>query len=188
MLDKTFGELVKDKPGTIYWQGEVNGYRGLIQRGGASVCAYLGLPKDHPLAGADVDEIDLPVHGGLTFASWGDGEGGWEKDLYWIGWDYGHLGDINFYDIDIFSKVPEYSTDLYLEGLIRDDQIRWTPAMVLPELQIAAAFLPEISQSVSGFEKLHRKWRKWSKEIHHRWSRFTIRIGYRTWLLKRWQR
>jgi hypothetical protein len=61
-----------------------------------ALCAYVGVPADHPLAGkSDTDPAldDLSVHGGLTFADEGDGRyrpAGW----YWYGWDYAHAGDL----------------------------------------------------------------------------------------------
>lgn len=43
---------------------------------------YAQIPEDHPWHGLDYDEIDVDVHGGLTFAR--DG---------WIGFDTLHVGD-----------------------------------------------------------------------------------------------
>ena len=31
------------------------------------LCGYLGVPKDHPWYGKDYDEVDVEVHGGLTY-------------------------------------------------------------------------------------------------------------------------
>jgi hypothetical protein len=61
-------------------------------RGPAAWCAYLGVPKDHPLAGFGYDNIPLSCHGGLTYANEGTGKY-LSEDRYWYGWDYGHAGD-----------------------------------------------------------------------------------------------
>ena len=49
-------------------------------------CAYVRIPRDHPYFEVHYDDINISVHGGLTFSEMVDGE-------YWIGWDYGHGGD-----------------------------------------------------------------------------------------------
>lgn len=37
---------------------------------------YVVVPKGHPLYGLDIYEYELPIHGGVTFGSWG-------KDMKW---------------------------------------------------------------------------------------------------------
>lgn len=67
-------------------------------RGGYYTC-YLDVTKT-PLYGIEYNEIDLPVHWGLTY---GDYKYPWEKtkdfDKYIIGWDYAHCDDA--YDNDM---------------------------------------------------------------------------------------
>lgn len=61
-------------------------------------CGYVGVPQGHPMHGigyddarkADGDYID--VHGGLTYANNSD-KYPVEADLWWFGYDCGHLGD-----------------------------------------------------------------------------------------------
>ena len=61
-------------------------------RGGYYTC-YLDV-SNTVLYSVDYNEIDLPVHWGLTY---GDHKYPWEKekdfDKYIIGWDYGHCDD-----------------------------------------------------------------------------------------------
>lgn len=71
-------------------------------------CAYVKIPKGHPYYGKAYDDINLNVHGGLTFS-----EHIKEDDPYielgftpgyWVGWDYAHAGDLipklgNFLDV-----------------------------------------------------------------------------------------
>ena len=97
---KTFEELAEDAAGTIYVDAYENDVRYLIMRGGASLCAYLGVPKDHPLWGFDYESLPLSVSGGLTFAGEGTTKNLWPESWYWYGWDYAHCDDKSFYDLD----------------------------------------------------------------------------------------
>jgi hypothetical protein len=75
------------------------GMKGIVLRGAPSLCAYIGIPTWHPLAGLDYNDVPLDVHGGLTFGDRGDGE--WRSAKYfWYGWDYAHSGDLCFYDLE----------------------------------------------------------------------------------------
>lgn len=59
---------------------------------------YVILPKGHPMHGKGYDDIDVDVHGGLTFASSAD-EITWDKltekdkGAWIIGFDTAHWGD-----------------------------------------------------------------------------------------------
>jgi len=94
-----FKELIKHKVGTIYIDSYQDGVRYIIMRGTASLCAYVGIPLDHPLAGFNYNDIPLnDVHGGLTFGR--EGNGLRPKGWFWYGWDYAHSGDLCFYSIE----------------------------------------------------------------------------------------
>jgi len=71
------------------------GFKCLILRNSElkHLCGYVGLPKWHPYYGWDYDEIDVDVHGGLTFSARGRGKR-WKKGYWWIGFDCGHAGDL----------------------------------------------------------------------------------------------
>jgi hypothetical protein len=112
-----FKELAELESGTILEDGYENDVRYLIMRGPCALCAYVGVPEDHPLAGKDYDDLPMSVHGGLTFARAGKGET-WPANWYWYGWDYGHLGDRALYDLD--------------RGLDKGNT-EWTPEMVLKQ-------------------------------------------------------
>ena len=66
------------------------------------LCGYIGIPLGHPWFGKGYDDIrmadnDWPeVHGGLTYASDHEpGEGrGSKSELWWIGFDCSHCGDL----------------------------------------------------------------------------------------------
>jgi len=58
---------------------------------GSHFTAYFGIPKDHPLAGFDYDDIPLKIHGGLTYGR--EGSKIFPTGYFFYGWDYAHLGD-----------------------------------------------------------------------------------------------
>ena len=57
-------------------------------------CGYLGVPSGHPWHGKDYTDLDVEVHGGLTYAN-GDSDFPYETgmDVWWIGFDCGHFND-----------------------------------------------------------------------------------------------
>ena len=76
-------------------------------------CGYVGVPEGHPLYGKHYDDVDVDVHGGLTFSNDEDG-------LWLFGYDCAHFDD---------AKDPELMSDEYkkvfrdfprfIEGTIR---------------------------------------------------------------------
>ena len=116
----TFEQLSNLDSGTILVDSYENGVRYLIMRGPVALCAYIGVPIDHPLAGFGYDDLpDIGTHYGLTFSSEGDDEYR-PKDWHWYGWDFGHSGDMSFYD-------RKYG--LGVGG------IRWDVPMVMAQIQ-----------------------------------------------------
>lgn len=112
------------------------GVRFIILRGPGSLCAYVGVSVDHPLAGWDYDDLPVSAHGGLTYSGinvHGDGS------TYWYGWDYNHSGDKSAWD-------SPYTRD-------REEK-EWTPAMVYSD-----AWEPrwEFKKLVRLVEKIQRR-------------------------------
>ena len=78
---------------------------------------YIVLPKEHPWFGKDYNEIEVDVHGGLTFAEFGKNLQSWSElktddyDKYVIGFDTGHG--------TYFSKeeVEQETLRLYKQGV-----------------------------------------------------------------------
>lgn len=57
-------------------------------------CGYVGIPKGHPDWGKGYDEVDIVVHGGLTFSEQGDGSKNFpNKEKWYFGFDCAHVGD-----------------------------------------------------------------------------------------------
>jgi hypothetical protein len=95
-------------------------------------CGYVGLPKSHPAAGKDYDDIEVDVHGGLTFAKEGnDKDARWpDNNLYWVGFDCAHAGD--------------YTGSMFGYSEIRERH--WTLEDVKAETEKLAAQLKRLSK------------------------------------------
>lgn len=62
------------------------------------LCGYIGVPKRHRLYGVDADAAPLQAHGGITYSS-NTPVRRFSKeianmDLWWLGFDCGHYGDL----------------------------------------------------------------------------------------------
>lgn len=67
---------------------------------GTHPTAYIKLPNDSKYFGKVYDDIQIDVHGGLTYSRdhlW-TGEGEKEINGWFIGWDYAHYGDYMGYE------------------------------------------------------------------------------------------
>lgn len=88
-----------DEPDRVEWRSE--GLPCLIVRNNlGALCGYVGVPEGHPWYGRHYDDVDADVHGGLTFSDPCSGHichvplEGEPTEVYWFGFDSGHLGDI----------------------------------------------------------------------------------------------
>ena len=124
----TFREIANDPVSTVYYDWQESGFRCLVLRGPAHVCAYIGVKESHPFYGKDYSDLNIDCHGGLTFASNGEDDSSWPSGWWWLGWDYGHYNDASLYNIKYES----------LTG------IEWTPEMVKREFpEVIAQFILE---------------------------------------------
>lgn len=65
-------------------------------------CGYVGVPREHPAYKQDYNEVEVDVHGGLTFADKCQPKGpichvpepGFPEDVWWLGFDTAHHMDI----------------------------------------------------------------------------------------------
>jgi len=110
----------KDKPtGAILHDEFQEGVRFIVMRGPSSLCAYLGIPTEHPLAGFHYDDLpSIEAHGGLTYSGGGDELR--PKGFYWYGWDYGHSGDKSFHHDD----YPPMLRGLGEKGWLVEDVVK----------------------------------------------------------------
>jgi hypothetical protein len=78
---------------------------------GGHLCGYISIPPNHPFYGKKYSDLEIDVHGGLTYAEF-------ENDGYWIGFDCGHSEDLvpsmahlrELYkgEIELFSMPEEF--------------------------------------------------------------------------------
>lgn len=75
------------------------------------LCGYVKVEQGHPWHGKHYDEVDVDVHGGLTFAQKDEpcNEGGPDSG-YWVGFDCAHAGDL---------PDPQYIVGEYRESRLR---------------------------------------------------------------------
>lgn len=124
----TWEQISKAEAGTIFLDRFDDGIRFMILKGGSSLCAYVGVPEDHPLSNFEYNDLPISCHGGLTFS------GGYEdykstkspfpKGFYFYGWDYAHSGDYcDYYDTPIMSPLSDYRKNdtKWLVGMVEDD-------------------------------------------------------------------
>lgn len=109
--DNTCQEAKRKTPSKGPWNDEVNrknwqhnGLDCMILRHPRALhlCGYVGVPKGHPLHGKGYSElydkdIDLEVHGGLTYSEGCQGHICHQKEgndnTWWFGFDCAHAGD-----------------------------------------------------------------------------------------------
>lgn len=127
----------ENEPDHAEWIQEPSGYKCRIRRneGTGTLCGYVGIPKEHRFWGVnyeesdgELNEIEVDVHGGLTYSAEGD-------DGYWyFGFDTSHTEDFapkivelllstnyEFKDNGLrFHNCMNYRTWEYVE-----DQIYW---------------------------------------------------------------
>jgi hypothetical protein len=131
----TFVDRSKWEPGE--WDGEpdktqfvdeATGLPCVTHRGASgSWCGYVGIPSTHPLHGKSYNDVDVHVHGGLTFADEchgmkEDGRGichvpgpGEPDDVWWFGFDCAHLGDVSPAYPDMHDFNEQYRTLHYVK-------------------------------------------------------------------------
>lgn len=91
-----------------------------------SLCGYVYIPKTHSLYRKHYDDIDVRVHGGLTFSDM-------VLDQWCIGFDCGHAGDLApamktlfrsplYHDKDVYRNVKYVNDELVqlVDQIIKD--------------------------------------------------------------------
>lgn len=98
-----------DEQDKVQWLDEETSLPCIIKRNGSGAwCGYVGVSKDHPAYLKDYNEVDVEVHGGLTFADrcqphdegeQGEAhaichvvEDGEDDAVWWLGFDCAHGG------------------------------------------------------------------------------------------------
>lgn len=72
------------------------------------LCGYVCIPATHPLHNVQHDDIDVSVHGGLTFSNYDD-----DTNEYWIGFDCAHSDDLIPSKRALISSLMPYLMDSF---------------------------------------------------------------------------
>lgn len=80
----------KEEPDEINFTDLDTGYECVIQRSDftGTFCGYVAVEKNHPFQGKHYDELNIDVHGGLTFSETVEGKG------MVFGFDCAHANDL----------------------------------------------------------------------------------------------
>ena len=89
------------EPDREQWQHA--GYACLVTRHPrwGHLCGYVGVDRAHPCYGKTYEEMRVEVHGGLTYGDTCCGhichvaEPGMPDDVFWLGFDASHAGDLS---------------------------------------------------------------------------------------------
>jgi len=122
-IETTRGRLERDENGRARYLGtmlpsgpwhdepdeerfEAHGHPCLLLRNPLGAwCGYVAIAPGHPWHGIDYGQIDAEVHGGLTYANACAGhichvpKPGEPDDVWWLGFDCIHAGDLSLSDI-----------------------------------------------------------------------------------------
>ena len=92
---------------------------------GTHPVAYIKIPENSKYYGKDMDEVNLDVNGGVTYANnYLYISGNQKIDGWFIGWDYAHYGDYTGFE----EKLPE---NLKIGGK------KWTTEEIFKEVKEA---------------------------------------------------
>jgi hypothetical protein len=103
----------ENEPDHAEWIQEPSGYKCRIRRNEitGALCGYVGIPKEHRFWGisyeeshVELSEIEVDVHGGLTYSA--EGDDGW----WYFGFDTNHADDFA-------PKMVEHWLEMGFEGL-----------------------------------------------------------------------
>ncbi len=151
MKNLTYQTMDKSKFGRGPWQDEhdkeqfvdeATGLPCLIVRNQlGALCGYVGVSAEHPCFGEHYDNVDVSVHGGLTFADKCSEHGeecnsichkvepGENDAVWWLGFDCGHYFDL----------IPS----MRMTGMTSDDAVYRTIDYVREQCQQLAQQLME---------------------------------------------
>lgn len=89
IYQKTWGHSLLD-------YGTYRGYNYCVISQGVFPCGYVEIPQDHPYR--TNHDAHIYCHGAITFHGRLSDDLGLPTNTYWIGWDYGHYGDLCGYE------------------------------------------------------------------------------------------
>lgn len=126
-----------NEPDRADWTSKT-GFKCAMRRGGSGAwCGYVMIPVGHPWYRKHYDQIDVDIHGGLTYSD----TGVWEVGGDWfIGFDCAHYNDITPTD-----KAREHSAVYRDMDCVR----RWTEDLAR-QVWEADPFISAVAQAVAA--------------------------------------
>lgn len=104
---------------------------------GTHPTAYIKIPENHKYYGKDYGEIDIDVHGGLTYAhDYLYIDDTTKVDGWFIGWDYAHWGDyMGYFEDENWQQYHQF-----------EDDKKWTTQEIKEEVASVCYQLAEINE------------------------------------------
>jgi hypothetical protein len=101
---------------------------------------YVAIPKGHPCWGKGHNQVEVSVHGGLTFAKQGSSDSIWKnKDFWWFGFHCAHATDDTHRDSWDFERThPVRQSEAHLH--------KWTIDEVCAETEKLADQLANVTE------------------------------------------
>lgn len=95
-------------PERVLAEGKHLGHEWVVVHNGLGYrCGYVKVSKNHPWYGKGYGDIDVDVHGGLTFAQKDvPCDKGGKDDGFWVGFDAGHCFDAQDPTLPTYFKMP----------------------------------------------------------------------------------
>lgn len=111
-------EYQKERKEEVLCEGKYKNFQFYILNLGTHPTAYVEIPRESILFGRGYSQIDIEVHGGLTFAD--SSLKTVEYPSWFIGWDYAHYTDYIEYDIDFeFNRnAKRWTTEEIFEDVV----------------------------------------------------------------------
>jgi hypothetical protein len=86
-------------------------------------CGYIGLPPEHPWHGKNYMELEVDIHGGLTYSNKSVGKDP-ADGYWWIGFDTAHSGDNMItcneqYCINQIEQLKQQALNAYIKGKLK---------------------------------------------------------------------
>jgi hypothetical protein len=79
-------------PERVLAKGEHAGHQWVVvHNGGGFRCGYVRVDSGHPWHGKGYDDVDVTIHGGLTFSKADEPYGNGRDEGWWFGFDCAHM-------------------------------------------------------------------------------------------------
>lgn len=153
----------KHEPDKLQYTDRISGLPCLIVRNPmGALCGYVGVGSRHPAYGKFYDDVDVRVHGGLTFSDFCQEGGkichkvspGEDDNVWWLGFDCAHGGDLLPSMLSLRKRHPELKA-LASGTFCRPDTYR-NISYVKEQNQMLALQLKEMGELKESLSKKRR--------------------------------